>query len=118
MLTKLIAIKIDGLSKCPVKAPHPEELPLKAIFELGKGLFLLTAVLLYPPAPLENRSRLTPRRLQGPWLSLRRDPTRVRLRRGEPAAGEVSPGVPGRGSDSGRTAFLFSFLHVFIQQSC
>ena len=57
--------------KMPSKSSSSRGTPLIVIFvELAQGLFLLRAVPLRPRTPPEKRPCSTPRRLQGPWLSL------------------------------------------------
>lgn len=84
--------------KMPSESSPSRGAPLIVIFvELAQGLFLLRAVPLCPRTPLEKRLRSTPRRLQGPWLSLRRDPTHVHLRGVEPGSRWGEPRGPRTG---------------------
>lgn len=105
-----------AFSKCPVKARHAEGFPLKTVFiGLGKRPPSSDG---FPVVPT-NSSEETPLDLQAspvaPAVPLMGPHPSVSAERSHGANG-VNPGVPGLGSDSGVSGFLFSFIHVFIQQ--
>ena len=104
-------------SKCPVKALHPKGFPLKTVFiGLGKrphssdGFPVVTTNSSSEETPLDSQaSTVAPAvPLMGPHPSVSTEWSQ--------GANGVNPGVPGLGSDSGVSSFLFSLIHIFIQQ--